>query len=168
VPSLLEVPHGPTRFADGVDYWRSRVLAGRHAGAELGPARYVEVRYEDVVADPEASLRELCAFLDLPYAPEMLEYPTRVDELVAGTFDARHHLGITRAPTRNGRDWRTTMSDHDVQLFEAVAGDALDTFGYERSGMTPSARVQAALVLRRAATAGTSGLRRLRRGRPRP
>jgi hypothetical protein len=44
------------------------------------------------------------------------------------------------------RDWRETMSDHDVQLFEALAGDLLDELGYARSGLAPSlrARIEAA------------------------
>jgi hypothetical protein len=163
VPSLLEVPHAPTRFADAVEYWRARVLAGRRAGERLGPDRYREIRYEDLVADPAPRLEELCGFLDLPYAPAMLDYPSRVGELVAGTFDARHHLGIAQSPTGNVRDWHTTMPDHDVQLFEALAGDALDAFGYDRSGMVPSGRVRAELAVRRAATAATTGVRTLRR-----
>jgi hypothetical protein len=166
VPSLLEAPHGPTRYADGVEYWRTRVLAGRQAGATLGPTRYVEIRYEDLVEDPEARLRELCAFLDLEYAPEMLEYPARVGELVSGTFDARQHLGIAKSPTRDVRDWRRSTPDHDIQLFEAIAGDALDAFGYERSGMTASPRIRAEVVWRRLAVGGVSAVRKLR-GQPR-
>jgi hypothetical protein len=163
VPSLLEVPHGPTRYTEGVDYWRARVLAGRQAGEALGPSRYVEIRYEDLVEDPEARLRDLCAFLDLEYAPEMLEYPARAGELVSGTFDARQHLGIAKAPTRDVREWRRSTPDHDIQLFETIAGDALDAFGYERSGMTASARVRAEVLVRRAAGAGVSAVRKLRR-----
>jgi hypothetical protein len=162
VPSLLEVPHGPRRYVDGVVYWRTRVLAGRHAGDRLGPDRYRELRYEDLVADPEPHLRQLCEFLELPYSPEMLEYPERVGELVAGTFDARHHLGISRAPTANVRDWRSTTTPQDVRRFEAIAGDALDAFGYERSGLDASLRVRAELAGRRAVGAARAALWRWR------
>ena len=163
VPSLLENRHGPTRFPAAVEYWRSRVLAGRRAGERLGPSRYHEIRYEELVADPEAKLAQMCAFLDLRYSPEMLEYPTRAGEVVAGTFDARPHLGVAKAPTRDLRNWRTAMPDHQVQLFEALAGDALDTFGYERSPMAPSSRVRVEVVIRRAATAASASARKLRR-----
>jgi hypothetical protein len=165
VPSLLESPHGPTRFADAAEYWRNRVLAGRRSGARLGPDRYHEIRYEDLVADPEPKLRELCEFLDLEYGPEMLEYPARAGELVAGTFDARQHLGVARPPTRNVRDWRNTMPPHQVRVFEEIAGDALDVFGYERSGLSRSYGVRAELALRRVATAARASIRRWR---PRP
>ncbi len=163
VPSLLENRHGPTRFADAVDYWRTRVLAGRRAGDQLGPSRYREIRYEALVADPPGTLADICAFLDLAYAPEMLEYPTRASEVVAGTFDARPHLGVARPPTANVRNWRTAMPDHQVQLFEALAGDALDTFGYERSALATSPRVRVEVAVRRAATVVNAGARKLRR-----
>lgn len=163
VPSLLENRPGPSRFPAAVEYWRSRVLAGRRAGERLGPSRYHEIRYEELVADPEATLEQMCAFLDLRYAPEMLEYPARAGEVVAGTFDARPHLGVASAPTRNVRNWRTAMPDHQVQLFEALAGDALDTFGYERSPMAPSSRVRVEVVIRRAATTASATARKLRR-----
>ncbi|MDR8408409.1 sulfotransferase [Nonomuraea sp. 3-1Str] len=34
------------------------------------------VRYEDLTADPERETRAICAFLDVPWAPEMLSYGT--------------------------------------------------------------------------------------------
>ena len=53
--------------------WRSRVSAGRAAGATLGPARYQEVRYEDLVTDPRPTVEGLCGFLDLAFDPAMLD-----------------------------------------------------------------------------------------------
>jgi hypothetical protein len=38
------------------------------------PVPLVHVRYERLVAGPEAGLREICAFLGLPYDPGMVEY----------------------------------------------------------------------------------------------
>jgi hypothetical protein len=32
------------------------------------------VRYEDVTADPEAALRRICSYLEVPFEPQMLEY----------------------------------------------------------------------------------------------
>jgi hypothetical protein len=38
------------------------------------PVALLHVRYEALVADPEAGLREICSFLGLPYEPAMIEY----------------------------------------------------------------------------------------------
>jgi Sulfotransferase family len=57
--------------------WRTRVRAGQEAGAQLGPARYHEVRYEALVARPAETVEPLCGFLDLAYVPAMLAFAER-------------------------------------------------------------------------------------------
>jgi hypothetical protein len=110
-------------------WWRSHVLAGRRYGAELDGARYTEVRYEDLLGRPAEALRELTAFLGLPYSGEMLEYH-RGKTRAIGRLSAKQ---AWLPPTPGLRDWRTQMQADDVALFEALAGDALALFGYERT-----------------------------------
>jgi hypothetical protein len=70
------------------------------------------------------------------------------------------------------RDWRTALAPHDLQLFEALAGDLLDELGYERSGVAASGRVKleahairlAHRVDRRTYTFRTRVARKLHRG----
>ena len=61
-----------------VKKWPWYVHAARAAGARLAAAgRYHEVRYERLVADPEATLRELLEFLGEPWDPAVLEHDQR-------------------------------------------------------------------------------------------
>ncbi len=174
VPSVREHLLGPESLPATIDYWRDRVLAGRRAGAALGPARYLEVRYEDLVADPESVLPDVCRFLGLEYGPAMLDYPGRADRVIAGTWDARRHEGVSRPPTAGVRDWRATMAPADLRLFDELAGDLLDELGYGRSGLSASASARArarawrtSAPLRRALRPVTSDLARRRRRRRR-
>ncbi|MGH3922763.1 MAG: sulfotransferase, partial [Pseudonocardiaceae bacterium] len=41
-------------------HWRRLVLYGRRAGRSLGPTRYLEVRYEALIDDPEGTIRRVC------------------------------------------------------------------------------------------------------------
>jgi hypothetical protein len=143
VPSLVGLDYFPDRFAEAVLYWQDRVRHGRRAGRRLGAGRYLEVRYEALVAEPEATLRTLCDFLDLAYDPAMLDYHERADEVVAAVTKLDHHQGLWQPPTPGYRSWRATMSDHDQQLFEALAGATLDELGYERSRPAPSGTARA-------------------------
>jgi sulfotransferase family protein len=120
-------------------WWRWLVTTGRRDGRALGPARYHEARYEDLVAGPETMLRELASFLELPYAPEMAAFHEG---------KTRHDSGLSAKkawlpPTPGLRDWRTQMASRDVELFEALAGDLLSDLGYERSVGTPSSSIAA-------------------------
>lgn len=141
LPSLQAMPHFPTDFGDATLFWRHRAVSGRNARRLVGPDRYHELRYEDLIIDPERHLRSLCVFLELEYHESMLEYPLRADSVIQGTAGAAYHGNLRRAPTRT-RDWRHDLSDREVQRFEALAGDALGMFGYDR-GPAPALRFRA-------------------------
>ena len=126
--SYLDASFGPTTVAEGALYWRRFVARGRQTGRALGPARYLEIRYERLVAEPEAELRAVCSFLDLPFDDAMLRYPERAAELVG-----KVHHNLARAPTAGMRDWKREMAPADVAVFEALAGDLLGELGYERA-----------------------------------
>ncbi len=134
--SFLAMPEGtytrtwahrstPARFAC---QWRTEVEAGRALGARVGTTGYFEVRYEELVAEPERVVRSICDFAGLPFEPAMLEYPGAVD-----VSAKPHHQGLREPPTVGRRDWRRELSQADALTFEAVAGDLLAELGYELS-----------------------------------
>jgi hypothetical protein len=132
--------------------WRRRVQAARDQGEKL--SHYIEVRYEDLVADPEPQLRRLCEFCGLDWDPDMLRFheraAARLQEIarpLAGgekqranhqgrdrsAEDRLHHHRLTSEPPRTDRiaKWRTMMSASDQAGFAAGAGDLLAELGYE-------------------------------------
>jgi hypothetical protein len=134
--SFLAMPKGiafetwghPRNVADFAAHWRTDVSAARRLGRRAGPDRYLEVRYEDLVADSEATLRRICTFAALPYEPAMTDY--------SGTESGEkpHQQSLKRPPTPGLRDWRTQMTAADAGEFESVAGDLLRELGYETAG----------------------------------
>jgi hypothetical protein len=132
--SLLEIPNwGPEGIDHAAAYWRDRVAAGRRVGSELGAERYREVRYEDLVGDPDTTLRTICSFLELDYDPVMLRYPDRFDELTSSNLLPEQHQKLRRPPSSDVRDWRRELSSDDVRAFEGAAGELLADLGYELS-----------------------------------
>ena len=154
--SNLELDWGPESVWEGAVYWKRFVNEGRRAGAKLGPERYLELRYEDVLEDPERNVRKMCDFVELEFDPVMLRYFERT-KTISGA-DESHHQNLSKPPTKGLRDWREQMSRKDVELFEVLAGDLLSEMGYERatSGSNLGARANAGLkwmtVQRRRAT----------------
>ncbi|MET0146508.1 MAG: sulfotransferase [Ilumatobacteraceae bacterium] len=125
--------------------WRRRVEAGRTAGDALGPTRYHEVRYEELVTDPAAPVAALCAFLDLPFEPEMLLVARRIENVPDKVRINPRHARLAEPLSGGPRSWRTDMTPDDRGRFEWVAGDLLADLGYEPSGgrTTPSTRAAA-------------------------
>jgi len=112
--------------------WKRRVDAGRAAGESLGPDRYIESRFEELMDDTEGSVRTLCDFLELPFDPRMLTYYERAGDIVSTTAVPDRHKDIFLPPTKGLRDWRRELSDDQVARFEALAGNLLADLGYER------------------------------------
>jgi hypothetical protein len=112
--------------------WKRRVAAGREAGKDLGPARYIESRFEELIDDTEGSVRRLCEFLDLPFDPQMLKYYERAGDIISTTAVPDRHKDIYLPPTKGLKDWRRDLSDDQVARFEALAGGLLTDLGYER------------------------------------
>ena len=100
---------------------------------------YLELRYEDLVAEPEARLREVCGFLALDFEPAMLEYHRREDPALYAD-----HPRLAQPPVRDARSWRKEMRGEDAELFEAIAGDLLSELGYERAHPSPGRSARAA------------------------
>ena len=76
--SYLDTDFGVDSLGESAIYWRRFVRKGRRDGRRLG-GRYREIRYEDLLSDPEAVLRSLCTFVELPYDPVMLTYHRQAD-----------------------------------------------------------------------------------------
>jgi hypothetical protein len=126
--------------------WRKRIEGAREAAARL-PGRYLELRYEDLVADPEPALRSVCELIELDYEPGMLAYHQGADERLAELGDlapvdaragrdageriASHSLAARPPSAARSGAWRGEMSAEDAAEFEAAAGDLLRELGYD-------------------------------------
>jgi hypothetical protein len=139
-------PRTPTGVAC---MWRTEILAARELGQRAGPSRYLEARYEGLVADASGVVRSICDFAELPFEPAMLEYADAVD------VSTRPHHRRLLEPPRKARDWRSELAPDDVRAFEAVASDLLSELGYELSvsRARPAARAKVALGWYRARVA---------------
>lgn len=109
-------------------HWRRSVAMGREAGTVLGPKLYLEVRYEDLVVRTERELRDICAFLGLPFSDSMLSFHEGKTRREPGLGSKDQWL----PPTPGLRDWRAQLARADAERIEAVAGGLLDRHGYDR------------------------------------
>jgi sulfotransferase family protein len=131
--SFLELPEGfsgktwalPRTAAQFAARWRTEIASARRLGRNVG-TRYLELRYEDLVTEPQRELRRVCEHSSLSWESAMLDH-TGVSEVAT----MPEHRNIAQPPTPGLRDWRNQMSPEDALLFEQVAGDVLRGAGYE-------------------------------------
>lgn len=155
--SFLSMPAGivteswahPRDAAGFACQWRTEVVAARRLGRRVGAGRLLEVRYEELVREPEAVLRRICEFAVLPWEPAMLGYADEVD-----VSAKPHQQRLRQAPTPGVRDWSAELPREDALAFEEIAGDVLAGLGYPLLDRThasgPSARARLILASYRA------------------
>lgn len=135
--------------------WVGALTCARQAAENL-VGRYTEVHYEQLVSDPEPTLRRLAAILDLEFDGAMLQHHARAAARLSdlgelrkadgGLFATREaHQAIhrrAREPINTGRIgvWHTNLSTDETAIFEAIAGDMLVRFGYALSAQAARAK----------------------------
>ena len=101
--------------------WRNAINAARSASPAIS-GRYLEVVYEQVTAEPERVLREVCKFLDEDFTERLLE-ANRVRPNVTG------HSSATISANRRTRS--TLFEKRYAERIELIAGKVLNDCGYD-------------------------------------
>lgn len=125
--------HPDRRWVDGVavkelrsrsvDAYMRRWVRDTAAGVgRRGDARYIEVRYEDLVADPERVMRGLFEALEEPWVPDVL-----VEKVPKG--GKRAHAGSRITTTSVGR-WRDDLTADERMRVQSIGGALLERLGY--------------------------------------
>jgi hypothetical protein len=118
VRSIVAQPWGPDNVKDAAEEWRSSVAAGLDAAPVLGE-RLLEVRYEDVLADPRTAIPQIYAHHDLEGG---------VDDALEAA-GAKANIGPQDNRVGAGK-WREGWGRRELRDFERVAGDLLRELGY--------------------------------------
>ncbi len=144
--SYAHVDFGPKTVARAARLWADRVGAGIRDGRALPAGQYIEIRSEDLAEDVEGEVKDVADFLGIPFDPKMLDEAERRKGVVE---KSKHNYDPQAAGRAKMSDWRTEMSDSDIEVFEAVAGDVLSELGYERRYPVPgaSAKLKARLAV---------------------
>jgi hypothetical protein len=108
--------------------WQRNVNAGHAARHTMPEAQYMSIRYEELVAEPQALLSQVCNFLGESFEPAMLKH-TQLARQVGGGIDghvevqaAVHKLSVNR--------WQREMTPFEKRLADALVGDMLLEMGY--------------------------------------
>lgn len=142
VASLQNVPWGRRSTASNARLWVGLVRAAERAAGRDG---FLTLRYEDLVSDPEASVRSLCRTLGEPYLAELISDPSQ-ETPDRPWFSRAYQQPISRS--RVGL-WRRELSDGQAGIVEWIAGSLMKTHGYEPVMPPPSALQKSGVSLYR-------------------
>jgi hypothetical protein len=125
----LRSAFGPRSVYAAAVLWRQTMAAGLGARAEVAVERWLDVRYETLVAEPESELRRILGFLGEDFDPDVLRHQD--SEIARRRAETRDHrpLGEPVSADYVGL-YRRHLSLQDQGLFAGVAGGLLREQGY--------------------------------------
>lgn len=137
-----------------VQHWARMI---RTARSQTHGLHYLELRYDQLLLEPEQQLRRICNFIELDFHPHMLDYHLRTPARLAehkdryqadGQLLVSHEQRIqqqwrTTQPPDAGRLnlWSETMSHAEQLACAAAAGGLLDEFATASKSRVPLLRL---------------------------
>lgn len=118
--SWRQVPWTNGSLAADAEVWRKYMAAARKR-APHDPARILTLRYEALVARPEAELRALCGFLGLPFDEAMLAFHDSRRPLVDVSAEPWKQGALGPLDAAAAGRWRSALTPGEVRAVEQVA-----------------------------------------------
>lgn len=115
---------------DAIGVWNRAIDYGKAARKWVPASQWHEVRYEELVAEPEAKLKELCAFLEEEFDVGMLE-PAKVGAKVMPSRKSFHGLLAGAVTTKSVGGWQKHLEPWESNLMHYVSGKRLRSEGYD-------------------------------------
>jgi hypothetical protein len=142
--SVLKMNWGPETVTEAAALWVERITKARTLAPKTN--HYIEVKFEDVLANTEPTLKRVCEFIELDFDPVMLDYHERAEARLQekardlprskrppqpAELRMQSHA-LAKEPPKAERTalWRTQMEPVDREEYERIAGPLLAEFGY--------------------------------------
>lgn len=87
--------------------------------------RYMEVRYEELVSEPEVMVQRVLSFLGEPWCPNILDSS---GDVASGAKGGNDHRALFTGSV--GR-WRSELSQSEIACIQSIAGDCMALLGYK-------------------------------------
>ncbi len=125
--SILPLDWGPNTIIKAAPWWKAMVQEGLAMERTLPPDQIVQVRYEDLVYEPNVTMERLCEAVGLPYEPHIIQ----ADGFEPPEYTASQHtmIGKRPDPSRATR-WKETLTPRQIEMFDSLASDMLSKMDY--------------------------------------
>ena len=126
--SVRSLDWGPNTIIGAGHYWIEHVSYGLAAERRFAK-QIIQVRYEDLVSDPEDELKRLCAWLSLEFVETMIR-GEGFSKPSYYSYRAHHLIGKSPDASR-AKAWQSELKPREIEEFESVTGEFLKYLGYE-------------------------------------
>ena len=149
VASRIELPRTSKDVLTAAIKWRIDVEAAQRfaISGKASAGNYLEVRYEDLVRDPEPWVRKVCAVVGEKFDPSMLAFHRSRDVMFK---DQPYKEGVFKPVNTASIDaYKQRLTPAQIRLIEMVAGPSMKRLGYPRLAASSGGYAQVPVQLSR-------------------
>ena len=106
--------------------WAERMAKGKQATDNLSRNRYLYLKYEDMLSNPEEMCMRICRFLDLSFSNRMLAHHKHTRKMIDGKINYGQPIKAV-----NFGKWRKELQAGTVERIEEIASKTMRMFGYK-------------------------------------
>lgn len=121
--SNMKMQWGQDNIFASAKTWRNCVSTTARFADRVGSDRFLEIRYEDLLEQPESTIGQLASFIGVGPPANYLQSLNRKPK--------------TSPKQGNYGKWETGLSSDEKRIYEAVAGDYLRRYGYHTELESP-------------------------------
>ena len=137
--SIVEAAKTSTRIREktltaAAERWNKSVRNARALEKRVGSSRFIEIKYENLVADPERELSRLCQYLGVQYSREMLSFYRAADTLGDVPVLFHHAQVLKPLDPAKADSWKHKIGRADRITVERMTAKYRRQFGYGECG----------------------------------
>lgn len=150
VSSMMKTTFFPQDIAFNAMSRRKFMRRGRQILETSVPAaQRLLLRYEDIVTEPDSTVKAICDFIGERFEPAMLSFYKDSSRYMKAEASSSFNKAATKPISAEMLDkWKKNLSAKDVAMVEAICRKEMVEFGYDFSGTSLSISQKIELLLK--------------------
>jgi hypothetical protein len=122
---------GANDFMSAIRYWADNVSCARKMLSMLSDERYTELKFEDLILNPENEIRRITNFLEINFEKKMIKDFAKKATDKLGSKAEKHHENLRKGILLSqAYKWKKKLLSVDQAIAFEIAGPILAELGY--------------------------------------
>lgn len=128
--SYINSRFGPKTVYSAATHWTYCLDKIINIRSSIPVQQFHELRYEELLTNPEDSLKQICKFLNEDYSADMLSFYSNPIHYSSNVYDLEHKNISKPLIKNNVNKWQNQMTGNDIRIFESIGWRELSKFRY--------------------------------------
>lgn len=126
--SVMKLEWGPNTVLKAAPWWVENVAYGLASESVLEKDKILRVKYEDLITDPEKTLKKVCNFINIEYQSDMI----KGNGFKVPRYSHGQHTLVGKKPdAKRMNAWEKGLTSRQIEIFEGLTGNFLQNLGYD-------------------------------------